>query len=270
MLYLCPSPIGNLEDISLRTLRVLNEVDYIACEDTRVSQKLLNHYDIKKPLISYHKFNERSKIDQIIDLLSSGKDLAYLTDAGSPGISDPGSYLVRVCIEKNLDFEALPGPTALIPALVLSGLDTERFTFIGFLPQKSSRRKKDLEAIKTLDHSLIFYEAPHRVKACLRDMYEVMGPRKIALVRELTKVYEEVIRRDLGDLVQDLDSLTIKGEFVLVLEGARQEDLADDIDIEAELIHLIAQGQTKSQAVKTLAKEYDLSRNEVYQRSLKI
>lgn len=269
MLYLCPSPIGNLEDISLRTLRILSESDYIACEDTRVSQKLLNHYDIKKPLISFHKFNEKTKTPSILKLLKEEKSISYLTDAGMPAISDPGLYLIQACIDENIDFEVLPGPSAGLTALVSSGLDTDSFSFIGFLPEKQSKRKKELENIKDIRQTLIIYEAPHRIRQCLTDMYEILGPRKIAICRELTKLYEEIIRTDLEDIVKNLDKLTIKGEFVLVVEKA-EEDEHLDINIEEEMADLIQRGESKSQAVKILAKKYNIGKNDLYDISLKL
>lgn len=267
-IYFCPTPIGNLEDITLRTLDVLNSVDIIACEDTRNSGKLLEKYNIKKKLISYHKFNYKKMIPNILDLLSEGKKLAVITDAGMPGISDPGTELIKVCIEEEIDFTVLPGPSASILALIISGLDTERFTFIGFLDSKTKRRKDELNELVNNKETLIFYEAPHRIKDFLEDLYKIFGNRKVAICRELTKLYEEIIRDDLKNIINNLDEITIKGEFVVVVEGKKEEDI--DIDIYEELRKLVDSGNSKKDAVKILVKKYGLNKNEVYEKSLEI
>lgn len=267
-LFICPTPIGNLEDITIRTIKTLKKVDLIACEDTRTSRKLLNRYNIKTRLTSYHKFNYKSKIPELIEFLKKGKSLGLISDAGMPGISDPGVEMVRSCIEEGLDVRVLPGASASLVALVLSGLDTERFTFIGFLSEKSNKRKKELEEIKNFKESLIFYEAPHRLLDTLIDMQDILGNRKMAICRELTKIYEEVIRGDLDFILERVSQLKIKGEFVLVVEGFREED--NEVDIKEELTQLLFQGFTKKEAVEAISKKYDLRKNEVYRISLEL
>ncbi|MDO5028358.1 MAG: 16S rRNA (cytidine(1402)-2'-O)-methyltransferase [Bacillota bacterium] len=265
-IYLCPTPIGNLEDISLRTLKVLENVDIIACEDTRVSKLLLDHYNIKKPLISYHKFNYMSQIPHILENLKEDKAYAFISDAGMPGISDPGTEILQACIEENIPVNVLPGASASLVALVLSGLDTERFTFIGFVPEKSSQRKKELENLKTYKETLIFYEAPHRIHKFLLDLYEVFGDRKVSISRELTKYYEETIRKNLSQIIENKDLIKAKGEFVVVVQGYQEEEA--DIDIEGQLKELLDQGLTKKDAVKEVAKKFNLKKNLVYEKSL--
>lgn len=267
-IYICPTPLGNLEDITIRTLKVLKKVDLIACEDTRVSRKLLNRYNIKGNLTSYHKFNFKRKIPEFLDILSSGKTIGIITDAGMPGISDPGYEIIKACIESKIKVNVLPGPSAFVIALVTSGLNTDRFTFIGFLPEKSSQRKKELNKIKQYKETLIFYEAPHRIPDALKDIYEVFGNRKISICRELTKLYEEIIRDDLEKIIQDIDKITIKGEFVIIVEGYEEEIV--EINIKGELMSLISQGYTKKEAVKIVSEEFNLRKNEVYEISLEL
>lgn len=266
--YFCPTPIGNLEDITIRTLNVLRKVDIIACEDTRNSGILLKEYDIKKDLISYHKFNYKKKIPEILKLIDKDKKIAVITDAGMPGISDPGTELIRVCIEKDISFTVLPGPSASILGLVMSGLDTEIFTFIGFLNSKSNKRKKELEEYKNYKETLIFYEAPHRIVDFLKDLYNIFGNRKVAICRELTKYYEEVIRDELENIIKNLDNITIKGEFVVVVEGKTDEKI--EVDVYEELEKLIELGNSKSDAVKILSEKYNLNKNDVYKKSLEL
>lgn len=265
-IYLCPTPIGNLDDITLRTLKTLENVDIIACEDTRVSKALLDHYNIKKPLISYHKFNYMTKIPEIINDLEDGKTYAFISDAGMPGISDPGTEILAACLQKNIPVNVLPGPSAFVVGLVLSGLSTDRFTFIGFLPEKSNQRIKELEDLKTKKETLIFYEAPHRIHKFLKDLYQVFGNRKVSISREISKYYEETIRRDLVDLIEDEDLIKAKGEFVVVVEGYKEEKV--EVDIENELQKLLDQGLTKKDAVKEVSKNFDIKKNLVYEKSL--
>lgn len=267
-IYFCPTPIGNLEDITLRTLEVLKSVDIIACEDTRNSGKLLEKYNIKKKLISYHKFNYKKVIPNILNLIANGNTLAVITDAGMPGISDPGTELIKVCIEEKIEFNVLPGPSASILALVSSGLNTERFTFVGFLDSKEKRRKDQLKELENYKETLIFYEAPHRIKDFLLDLYEIFGNRKVAICRELTKLYEDIIRDDLENIIDNLEELTIKGEFVVVVEGKVEEKIK--IDVHKELKKLVEAGNSKRDAVKILVKKYDLNKNDVYEKSLEI
>lgn len=263
MIYFCPTPIGNLEDITIRTLNVLKSVDIICCEDTRNSIKLLNNFDIKKRLIAYHKFNERQKVDELIEL-SENNDIAIISDAGMPGISDPGFILIRELIDRDIEFEVLPGSTASILALLYSGFSTEHFFFYGFLDSKSSKRLKELEDLKELKFPIIFYEAPHRILETLEDLKEVFGNRKISISRELTKMFEEHIRGSIEEILAK--DLTLKGEFVIVVDGYEEEEL--EIDIRAELERRVADGMKMSQAIKEVAKEFGLKKNDVYKVSL--
>lgn len=267
-LFICPTPIGNLEDITIRTLKVLKKVDLIACEDTRVSRKLLNRYNIKNKLTSYHKFNYKSKIPELIEILKSGHSIAVISDAGMPGISDPGFEIINACINENIEVSVLPGASASIMALVSSGISSERFTFIGFLPEKSTKRKAELENLKFYKETLIFYEAPHRIKEMLIDLLEIFGDRKVSICRELTKLYEEIIRDNLVNIVKKLEDLTIKGEFVIVVEGYVED--TKEINIKEELSLLISKGYSKKEAVKIITKEYNLRKNEVYEISLEL
>ncbi len=263
MIYFCPTPIGNLEDITIRTLNVLKSVDIICCEDTRNSIKLLNNFDIKKRLIAYHKFNERQKVDELIEL-SENNDIAIISDAGMPGISDPGFILIRELIDRDIEFEVLPGSTASILALLYSGFSTEHFFFYGFLDSKRSKRLKELEDLKELKFPIIFYEAPHRILETLEDLKEVFGNRKISISRELTKMFEEHIRGSIEEILAK--DLTLKGEFVIVVDGYEEEEL--EIDIRAELERRVADGMKMSQAIKEVAKEFGLKKNDVYKVSL--
>lgn len=267
MIYFCPTPIGNLKDITKRTLEVLNSVDIIAAEDTRITLKLLNNYDIKKRLITYHKFNEVEQSENIINL-SYDNDIAIVTDAGLPGISDPGEVLAKRLIEENIDFEVLPGPNAALTALVLSGLNTDHFLFYGFLDSKSSHRKKELESLKNFPYTMIIYEAPHRLKSTISDIYEVLGERKMSISRELTKMYETTLRNTTKHFFENFEEIKLKGEFVLVIEGAVEEEV--EVDIEKVLLEKLNTGMKKSQAVKEVAKEYNIAKNDVYKISLEV
>ena len=220
MLYVVPTPIGNLSDISIRALDTLREVDLILSEDTRVAAKLLNHYDIRKPLRAYHSHNEHRTVEQIIVELQSGKKIALISDAGTPSISDPGYLLINACIERDIMIECLPGPTALITALVVSGLPAHRFYFEGFLPHKKGRNTR-INFLKTLDDTIIFYESPHRIIRTVKQLAEALGhDRKSCLCRELTKLHEEVFRGSLGDLeIWLINKVSIKGELVLIVAG---------------------------------------------------
>lgn len=219
-LYLVPTPIGNLGDITLRALEVLNSVDLVACEDTRTSGSLLQKLDIKKKLISYHEFNERERAGQLAAMISGGASIALVTDAGSPGISDPAYRIVREAIDRGITIEALPGPCAIIPALTASGLPTDRFFYEGFLSNKSGARRTRLEALKTLDHTLVFYESPHRLLKSLIDMREVLGDRPACVAREISKKFEDYRRGTLGEIVAHYETKSVKGEIVIVVAGA--------------------------------------------------
>ncbi|NLV88430.1 MAG: 16S rRNA (cytidine(1402)-2'-O)-methyltransferase [Tissierellia bacterium] len=268
-LYICPTPIGNLEDITLRTLKVLKEVDLIAAEDTRHTIKLLNHYDIKKPLTSYHEHNIKEKGIELIEKLNQGVNIALVSDAGMPGISDPGEDLIKEAIEANIKVVPLPGPTASITALIISGLATDKFTFYGFLSAKKKDRIKELQEIKDYKMTTILYEAPHRLLNLLEAMVEILGDRKISISRELTKKYEETFRGTPKEALEKFQASGVKGEFVIVVEGSKEEE-KPEIDIEEALRAYLNQGYTKKEAVKKVVKEYNLPKNKVYRVSLEI
>ena len=264
MIYFCATPIGNIEDISIRAIETLKSVDIIACEDTRVSLKLLNKYDIKKKLISYHKFNEAQVSEEIIKLAREN-DIAIISDAGMPVISDPGEVLIKKLIEEEIEFTVVPGANAGLSALLLSGLDSEHFLFYGFLEQKASVRKKELESLKDFPFTLIFYESPHRVKSMLEDLLDIFGDRQISVSREITKLFEETKR---GKVREILDSeIKEKGEFVIVVDKAEEKE---EVNIQEILRDRINSGMKKSQAVKEIAKEYNISKNELYKMSLEV
>jgi 16S rRNA (cytidine1402-2'-O)-methyltransferase len=276
-LYLVPTPIGNLKDITLRALETLKEADIIAAEDTRQTLKLLNHFEIKKTMISYHKYNEQSKSDKIIDLLMEGKNVALVSDAGTPGISDPGSVVVQRCIEKMIDFEVLPGATAITTALVYSGLDTTKFLFRGFLPRENKDRKVIVDELLQSQETLIFYEAPHRLIDMLTFLLDVFGDRKIAVCRELTKIYQEIYRGSIKESIQYFIEKKPRGEFVLVLEGKKLEDIKEEkkevwinLSIEEHILKYINDGINKKDAIKLVAKERELPKSEVYKFSTNI
>ncbi|SHK09781.1 16S rRNA (cytidine(1402)-2'-O)-methyltransferase [Tepidibacter formicigenes] len=273
-LFVCATPIGNLEDITIRTLNVLKEVDLIAAEDTRHSIKLLNYFNISKPLTSYHEHNKETKGRVIIDKILSGENVAIITDAGMPGISDPGEDIIKIAINEGIDVEVLPGATAFVTALVGSGLFTRKFAFEGFLDRDKKNRKKELEDLKYEKRTLIFYESPHRLKNTLEDMLSILGNRNICISRELTKKYEEIIRSNIEDSIKIFKSREIKGEFVLIVEGFNGEvekiNNNDDLDIREYVIKLIDEGMSKKDAIKYVAKERKLHKNEVYQEVLDI
>lgn len=272
-LYICPTPIGNLEDITLRTLKILNSVDLIAAEDTRHSVRLLNHFGISKPLTSYHEYNKESKGRYLIEKLLSGENIAQISDAGMPGISDPGQEIIKEAIENNIEIEVLPGASAFVIALVGSGMDTNKFVFEGFLDRDKKSRKKRLEKIKNEKRTMIIYESPHRLKKTLKDMLEVLGNRKVALNRELTKKYQEVLRMTIEDAIQLYNTQEVKGEFVIIVEGNENEEV-EVIDKYSSLTEreyvkiLIEEGIDKKQAIKTVCKKRDLRKNEVYSQVL--
>lgn len=269
-LFVCPTPIGNLEDISLRTLKVLEKVDLIAAEDTRHTRKLLNHYNIKNSLTSYHEHNEREKGEKLIEKLKEGKNIALVSDAGMPGISDPGEKLIRLAIEADIKVVVLPGPTAAITALVASGLATDKFAFEGFLSSRKGDRRKELEKIKNEKRTLIFYESPYRLLDSLKDMLDILGDRQVAIARELTKLYEEFFRGQLSQAIKKFQADQIRGEFVIVVEGTSKEEKDIVIDIEKKLKKYLDKGYTKKDSIRLVAEKYGLPRNQVYKESLKI
>ena len=271
-LYICPTPIGNLEDITYRTLRILNEVDLIAAEDTRHSLQLLNHFDISKPLTSYHEHNKDSKGGYLITKLLEGENIALISDAGMPGISDPGQDIIAEAIENNIEIEVLPGATAFVTALVGSGMDTHKFVFEGFLDRDKKLRRKRLEEIKNEKRTIIFYESPHRLKETLKDMLKYLGNRKITVNRELTKKYQEIIRDDIETVIEIFNNREVKGEFVLIVEGfsGEVEEIGkyDDLNEREYVIQLIEEGINKKDAIKIVCKDRKLKKDIVYKQVL--
>ncbi len=260
--YLVPTPIGNLEDITLRAINTLKEVDIIFSEDTRVTKELLNHLDIHKKLISSHLYNESKNEETEINYLKEGKNIAIVSDRGTPVISDPGNILVKKAIEKGYNVVCLPGPTAIIPAIVMSGLSEGPFTFYGFLNSKETKRKQELESLKNHKFTLIFYEAPHRIQKTLLNIKEILGNRKAALIREISKKYEEAIRGDIDYLIQETE--TIKGEIVIVVEGNKEQISFENLTITKHVNLYIEDGLTPNEAIKKVAKERNVPKSEIY------
>lgn len=268
VLYIVATPIGNLEDITFRAVRVLKEVDLIAAEDTRHTQKLLNHYGISKPITSYFEHNKLVKGDYIIGRLRDGKDVALVSDAGTPGISDPGYNLIRSAIEEGIRVVPIPGPSAAIAALSISGLPTDSFVFEGFLPAKGKARNERLESLKTDERTLIFYESPQRLLSTLKDIHDTIGDRNIAVIRELTKLYEEALRGKASEILNALKGRTVKGEVVIILEGFHGEPFKGSIA--DELNNALESGLSMKEAIDAVAKGLGISKGEVYKESLKL
>ena len=264
MLYFVATPIGNLGDITFRAVEVLKSADIIACEDTRHSLPLLNRYEIKKPLVSYHKFNEKESAERIIEELKNGKNIAVISDAGMPVVSDPGNVLTKRLSEEGLPFTIIPGACAAVSALVLSGLDGGRFAFIGFLPEKKSERDELLERYKTLDMTLIFYSAPHDIKKDVADIYAVFGDRQAAAVKEITKIYEKAIRFKLSEGFTEEP----KGEFVLLVSGFDKGEEISALSEEEHINMYLERGMDKKDAVKLVAKERGVSKSSLYKYTI--
>lgn len=260
MLYFISTPIGNLKDISYRAVETLKEVDVILCEDTRHSLKLLDFYEIKKPLVSYHKFNEKERVNEVIDMLKSGKNVAVISDAGTPVISDPGNVLSKILREEGLDFTVIPGATAFVPALILSGLDATNFTFIGFLPEKTKDKTALLKPYLNAKETLIFYSAPHDVNKDLQTLYENFGNRQVSAVKEITKIHETVYKSTLNDLKIE----NPKGEFVIVVEGAKNSETQFILSEKEHIDLYISRGYSKKDAIKEVAKERGINKNALY------
>ncbi len=272
MLYLVPTPIGNLGDISQRCRETLEAADFIAAEDTRVTLKLLNHLGIKKSLVSYYEHNKAAQGSRIVERILGGETCALVSDAGSPAISDPGEDLVKQCAAAGIPVCAIPGPCAAITALSISGQATGRFCFEGFLSTAKKSRREHLESLKSEQRTMIFYEAPHKLLTTLADMAEVFGgDRPLSLCRELTKLHEEVVRTTLSEALERYTENPPKGEFVLIVAGAKPEEkeIPSETDAAARLAELIAQGLSRKDAVKQAAKELGLSKNAVYEIALK-
>lgn len=261
-LYLVPTPIGNLGDFTFRAVEVLNQVEVIFSEDTRITINLLNHYDIKKKLIAFHKFNEEQKVGVVLSYLENGKSVAIVSDRGTPVLSDPGEICTKKVIEKGYNVVSLPGATAAIPAITASGLDSSKFIFYGFLNSKSSKRKKELEFLKNNKMTIIFYEAPHRIMEMLADLKEVFGDRKISISREISKKFEEIYRATISEVMNMLTE--VKGEFVIVVEGNKDVISFDDITIKEHVNMYMEDGLTEKEAIKKVAKERNMSKSDVY------
>lgn len=274
-LYLCATPIGNLEDMTFRVVRTLGEVDLIAAEDTRNSIKLLNHFEIKTPMTSYHEYNKIEKGKKLVEKLQEGMNIALITDAGTPGISDPGEELVKMCYEAGIEVTSLPGPAACITALTLSGLSTRRFAFEAFLPTDKKEKQAVLKELENETRTIIMYEAPHRLVRTLQELLENLGDRKITVCRELTKKHETAFATTLKEAVQYYEENDPKGECVLVIEGRsreelRQEEVAkwEEMSIEEHMEYYLNQGVAKKEAMKLVAKDRAVSKRDIYQQLL--
>ena len=263
-LYIVATPIGNLEDITLRAINTLRDVDIIAAEDTRHTLKLLNHFEISKPLISYHRHNEDTKTEVLIKELINGKDIALVSDAGTPGICDPGEEIIKECIEQDIEVIPIPGACAMINALICSGISTKEFIFIGFLPLNKKLRKEKLEEIQKANKTLILYEAPHKLESTLKDLKPILEERKIVLAREITKIHEEFIRGDIELLIEK--SKEIKGEIVLIIEAnnKKEENKLLNLSLEEHYKYYENQGLEKKEIIKKIAKDRNVNKNEIY------
>ncbi len=261
-LYLIPTPIGNLEDITYRALKVLETVDILLCEDTRETQKLLRHFNINKKTLACHEYNEEKIKENIVSLLKEGKNIGLVTDQGTPIISDPGYIVVKEVINSGFNVISLPGATAFVPALTMSGIEPSPFLFYGFLNAKNSKQKEELKSLSKLKYTLIIYEAPHRLKSTLTNMLEILGDRKIALCRELSKIHEEVIRDNISNIIDIVD--TLKGEFVLVIEGNKEETDYSDLSIDEHVKMYLEDGISEMEAIKKVAKERGVAKSIIY------
>ena len=269
LLYVVATPIGNLEDITLRAVRILKEVDLIAAEDTRHTQILLNHYDIHTPLTSYHEHNERTKAQPLVERLVRGENVALLCDAGTPAISDPGYRLVIEATRAGVRVVPLPGASALAAVLSASGLPTDRFVFEGFLPAKKQERKTKLQALRNESRTLVFYEAPHRLIASLLDLQQVLGDREIVVAREVSKVHEEFLRGTLSEIVAQLAEQTVKGEITLIVHGSAEGTKVADAELQDEIGQLMAEGMRVKEIAEIIGERHRLSKREIYQLALR-
>lgn len=264
-LYIVATPIGNLEDITLRALRILKEVDVIAAEDTRHTLKLLNHYEISKPLISYHRHNEDKKTDVLIEKLKNGENIALVSDAGTPGICDPGEEAVKMAIAEGIKVVPIPGACAMINALICSGMDTEEFVFLGFLPLNKKNRREKLEKIKNEKSTIILYEAPHKISSTLEDLKDIIEDRNIVIARELTKIHEEFFRGNINEAIKYAEN--IKGENIIIIEGNKTKEEENDFEnmsLEEHYIFYKNQGLSKKEIIKKVAKDRNVNKNEIY------
>ena len=267
-LYIVATPIGNLDDITLRAIKTLQEADLIAAEDTRHTLKLLNHLEISKPMISYHRHNEEPKSNVLIEKLQEGQNIALVSDAGTPGICDPGEEVIKKCIELGINIVPIPGACAMINSLICSGIDTKEFTFLGFLPLNKKLRKKKLEEIEKENKTIIIYEAPHKLETTLKDLQKVLTQdRKVTLAREITKIHEEFIRGNIDEIIQKAENL--KGEIVLIIEGNKEveeENSLNNLTIEEHYKFYEKQGLSKKDIIKKIAKDRNMNKNDVYQQ----
>lgn len=277
ILYICGTPIGNLEDITLRALKILNKVNLIAAEDTRHTKKLLNYYQIKTPISSYYEYNKFEKAPYLIEKIKSGQEIALVSDAGMPGISDPGYVLINLALKNNLKIIPIPGVSALVTALAISGLPIGKFVFEGFLPRKIKERRKYFKSIENEERTIVFYEAPHRLKRALKDMFDIWGDRKIIIARELTKKFEEIIRGKLSEVISEIDIREIKGEITLVVQGGIRKKENHKVDflknepvIEKYLKKLTNQGYSNKDIIKIAQEKLNLSKNIIYKKLLEM
>ena len=268
VLYIVATPIGNLEDITLRAVRVLKEVDLIAAEDTRHTQKLLSHYDIRTPLTSYHEHNERTKARQLVERLLQGQNIALVTDAGVPAISDPGYRIIIEAISAGIQVTPIPGPSALTAVLSVSGLPTDRFVFEGFLPAKKKQRRDRLEALRGETRTLVCFEAPHRLLESLRDIHELLGDREVVVAREVSKVYEEFLRGLASEMIDKLAGREIRGELTLVIKGSAGESPISEALLSAEIRKLKGEGMRVKEIAELLSERYGYSKKEIYRLAL--
>lgn len=272
ILYIVATPIGNLEDITLRAIRILEEVDLIAAEDTRHTLKLLNHLNISKPLTSYHRHNEEIRVERLIKELKEGKNIAVVSDAGTPGICDPGEIIIKKCIQENIQIVPIPGACAMINALIVSGLDTDEFTFLGFLPLNKKNRKNKLDEIKNADKTIILYEAPHKLKNTLIDLKNILENRKIIIAREITKIHEEYLRGTVDDIIKIVDN--IKGEMIIIIEKNEtkivKENNLNNLTIEEHFKFYKNQGYEKKEIIKKIAKDREVNKNEIYMKIINL
>ncbi len=276
-LYLCATPIGNLEDITLRVLRTLEEVDLIAAEDTRNSIHLLNHFDIKTPLTSYHEYNKVDKAYQLVEKMRLGANIALITDAGTPGISDPGEELVKICYEQGIEVTSLPGPAACITALTLSGLSTRRFSFEAFLPKEKKERRRIIEELKKDTRTLIIYEAPHHLIGTLTELKEALGDRSITVCRELTKKFETAFRTTFSEAIGYYEAEGVRGECVIIIEGKNVQELEEEkqqsweaMSLPDHMDHYMNQGMSQKDAMKAVAKDRGVGKRDIYQQLLEL
>lgn len=270
-LYLCATPIGNLEDITYRVLKTLKEVDLIGAEDTRHSIHLMNHFEIKTPMTSYHEYNKVEKAKILVEQMKEGKNIAIITDAGTPGISDPGEEIVRQCYEAGIEVTSIPGPAACITALTMSGLNTRRFSFEAFLPAEKKERQRILQELKNETRTIVLYEAPHHLVRTLKELQKVLGDREITLCKELTKIYEKAEKSTIEKLIEKYEDAEIKGEYVLVIQGRSFEEIQKEeqeiylkITVEEHMQKYLLQGMDKKEAMKQVAKDRGISKREVY------